>query len=183
LVRTLRTVVRMNRAHRDRAEKVRWSPRLLNELTHSPDLATAAERLTCRGIPVFPCAPGEKRPLTVHGFQDASADREAVDRWWRRWPDANIGIPTGAASGVDVVDVDIHSPGTGFPAFERARRSGFVAGWAWLVRTPSGGVHAYFLRGSARGSGRGRSRASTSISEATAATSSSLLPASPETTA
>jgi hypothetical protein len=51
---------------------------------------------------------------------------------------------------VDVVDVDVHQSGTGFAAFEHARRAGFVEGWAWLVRTPSGGLHAYFLRTSER---------------------------------
>jgi len=50
---------------------------------------------------------------------------------------------------VDVVDVDVHTTGSGFAAFERARSAGLAEGWAWLVRTPSGGVHAYYLRGPA----------------------------------
>lgn len=133
-----------------RAATGRWSPRLLHELTNAPDLFAAADSLIGRDIPVFPCAPGGKRPLTTHGFQDASTDPAIIGSWWRRWPDANIGIPTGAASGVDVVDVDVHSTGTGFPALEHARRAGFVDGWAWLVRTPSGGAHAYFPRGADR---------------------------------
>lgn len=110
------------------------------------DLPTAATTLARAGVPVFPCVPGGKQPLTKRGFHDASADPEQVIAWWRHWPDANLGLPTGAASGVDVVDVDVHSGGSGFPAFERARCAGFVEGWAWLVRTPSAGVHAYFLR-------------------------------------
>lgn len=129
---------------------VRWSPRFLHELTSAPDLPAAAGYLVGREIPVFPCVPGGKRPLTRHGFHDASTDAAIIGSWWSRWSDANIGIPTGAASGVDVVDVDVHSTGTGFPAFEQARRAGCVEGWAWLVRTPSGGAHAYFLRGAAR---------------------------------
>jgi len=140
----------MNHLPPQRAATTRWSPRLLHELTNAPDLFAAADYLIGRDIPVFPCAPGGKRPLTTHGFQDASTDAAIVGSWWRRWPDANVGIPTGAASGVDVVDVDVHSTGTGFPAFEQARRAGFVESWAWLVRTPSGGAHAYFLRGAAR---------------------------------
>lgn len=128
----------------------RWSPRLLHELTNASDLFAAADYLIGRDIPVFPCVPGGKRPLTTHGFHDASTDPAIIRSWWRRWPDANIGIPTGAASGVDVVDVDVRSTGTAFPAFEQARLAGFVEGWAWLIRTPSGGAHAYFLRGAAR---------------------------------
>ncbi|GAB2761796.1 bifunctional DNA primase/polymerase [Nocardioides salsibiostraticola] len=124
----------------------RWSSELAHELTKAPGLVAAAEILVDRDIPVFPCVPGGKRPLTVHGFRDANTNPVAIASWWSRWPNANIGIPTGAVSGVDVVDVDVHPIGTGFPAFERARRAGLVEGWAWLVRTPSGGVHAYFPR-------------------------------------
>jgi hypothetical protein len=93
---------------------------------------------------VFPCVPGEKRPLVRRGFHDATEDPDQVDAWWLRWPQANIGIPTGALSGVDVVDVDVHSTGTGFPAFRAAHSEGLAAGWAALVRTPSGGLHAYY---------------------------------------
>lgn len=47
-------------------------------------------------------------------------------------------------SGISVVDVDIHSGASGFPAFELARDECLVTTWSWLVRTPSGGLHAYF---------------------------------------
>jgi Bifunctional DNA primase/polymerase, N-terminal len=59
-----------------------------------------------RGIPVFPCQPHGKRPLTEHGFKDASTDADVIREWWsvERWCDANIGIPTGVA--FDVLDVD-----------------------------------------------------------------------------
>jgi Bifunctional DNA primase/polymerase, N-terminal len=124
----------------------RWSPRLPIELSEASDLAAASAMLARRGIPVFPCATGGKQPLTNHGFRDATHELTTVQGWWRRWPDANIGMPTGAPSGVDVVDVDVHPAGSGFGAFERARAAGHVVGWAWLVRTPSSGVHAYFLR-------------------------------------
>ncbi len=68
-------------------------------------LADAAARFAAAGMPVFPCVPGEKRPLVRRGFHDASTDPPQVAAWWSRWPAANIGIPTGAASGVEVVDV------------------------------------------------------------------------------
>jgi hypothetical protein len=116
-------------------------------LSEAPDLTTASTMLATRDIPVFPCTPGGKQPLTSHGFHDASTDLPTVRDWWQRWPNANIGMPTGAASGVDVVDIDVHTGGTGFGAFERATSAGLTEGWAWLVRTPSGGVHAYYLRG------------------------------------
>lgn len=111
------------------------------------DLQTAAPALARAGIPVFPCRPGEKQPMTGRGFHDATTDLELVASWWQRWPQANIGVPTGAMSGVDVVDVDVRPGGSGFRAFERVRSAGFTHTWAWLVRTPSLGLHAYFLRG------------------------------------
>ena len=107
-------------------------------------LPDAAGRLAAEGLPVFPSVPGGKRPLVEHGFHEATADADQVAAWWQRWPAANIGIPTGAASGVEVVDVDVHTAGTGFPAFRAAHREGHAAGWAALVRTPSGGLHAYY---------------------------------------
>ena len=122
----------------------RWTPDLLRELAAARDLPSAANDLVGHGVPVFPCAPGGKRPLTAHGFLEATTEPTVVGSWWDRWPDANIGVPTGPVSGVDVVDVDVHSAGTGFGYFEKARRAGLVDGWIWLVRTPSGGAHAYF---------------------------------------
>ena len=107
-------------------------------------LPEAAARFAAAGVPVFPCVPGEKRPLVRRGFHDATANAAQVSEWWSRWPQANIGIPTGAASGVEVVDVDVHFTGTGFPAFRAAHREGLAAGWTALVRTPSGGLHAYY---------------------------------------
>jgi hypothetical protein len=65
------------------------------------DAATAYAR---DGWPVFPCLPGDKRPATRHGFQDATTDLGRVTRWWQRHPDHNIGSPTGHA--FDVIDID-----------------------------------------------------------------------------
>ena len=106
-------------------------------------LPRAAGVLAASGLPVFPCVPGGKRPLTPHGFREASTELPQVAAWWRRWPGANVGVPTGRASGLEVVDVDRKAAGSGFPSFGRARRAGLVDGWAAVVGTPSGGVHFY----------------------------------------
>lgn len=116
---------------------------LFSAVTGRP-LPDAAGMLAAAGVPVFPCAPGGKRPTSEHGFHDATTDPEQVTAWWRRWPKANIGVPTGHESGWEVVDVDRKSTGSGFAAFDRARRMGLVPGWVALVRTPSGGMHAFF---------------------------------------
>lgn len=107
-------------------------------------LPAAAARFAAAGVPVFPCVPGGKRPLTGNGFHDASTDPAQVSAWWRRWPGANIAVPTGAPSGLVVVDVDVHGPVDGRAGFRRARDAGLVEGWEMLVRTPTGGMHAYY---------------------------------------
>src|SRR3954466_10845433 len=116
--------VAMNRLPLMTARSERWIPGLVTALSGAADLATASMMLARHDVPVFPCAPGGKQPLTTHGFHDATADGATVREWWRRWPDANLGIPTGTPSGVDVVDVDVHTTGSGFAAFERARGAG-----------------------------------------------------------
>ena len=121
-----------------------WSVSTMQRVAQEPTLAAAALRYANLGIPVFPCAPGGKQPLTPNGFHDATSVARVVDGWWQRTPEANIGLPTGGPTGVLVVDVDVHSSASGFAAFERARSEGFGDAWAWLVRTPSGGLHAYY---------------------------------------
>lgn len=106
--------------------------------------AEGAARFAEAGVPVFPCKAAEKRPLTQHGFQDATSDIEQVRGWWARWPDANIGMPTGTRSGLEVVDIDVHGRVRGFGPFELARREGLVDRWQVLVKTASGGMHAYY---------------------------------------
>lgn len=116
----------------------------LIRIDRTPDLAAAARTLAAAGVPVFPCEPDGKRPLTRRGFLDATSNPRQVAAWWSRRPDANIGIPTGAPSGVVVVDVDVHGPFDGRAAWRRASEVGLVDGAGLLVRTPTGGAHAYF---------------------------------------
>jgi hypothetical protein len=101
------------------------------------------------GWPVFPCKPDgtprpdHKAPDTAHGFYDATTDPDVIRSWWRARPDRNLAIATGAP-GPDVLDVDVHEAGSGFAAFNRCKRAGLLAGALALVRTPSGGLHAYY---------------------------------------
>jgi hypothetical protein len=85
-------------------------------------VADAAARYAAAGWPVHPlhdtvaghcsCADGPacrqagKHPRTTHGFHDATTAAKAVTAWWRRWPHANIGIPTGTVSRLAVIDLD-----------------------------------------------------------------------------
>jgi hypothetical protein len=105
-----------------------------------------------RGWPVFPCQAGRKIPATAHGYLDATTDEQQITDWFARHPDRNLAIATGVP-GPDVLDVDQHGQsGNGFPAFARLRRAGLLGGAGTYVRTPSGGLHAYFT-GSAQPNG------------------------------
>lgn len=52
------------------------------------------------------CESVGKHPRTMNGLKGATTDAEQIRAWWRIWPDANVGIATGATSGLVVVDVD-----------------------------------------------------------------------------
>ncbi len=68
----------------------------------------AARACAVRGWPVFPFrwrGPCRKRPPTSNGFLNFSTDPIVITAWWRRWPHALIGVPTGCANGLVVLDV------------------------------------------------------------------------------
>jgi hypothetical protein len=114
-----------------------------------------ASRYAERGWPVLPvwwplsggrCACGQpecsnqgKHPLVRRGLHSASTDPELVRRWWSRWPQANVGIRTGAPSGLLVVDVD---GAAGMESMRTLVREHGSLRAAW-TRSGSGGWHAY----------------------------------------
>ena len=66
---------------------------------------TAALEYAARGWPVLAVHAGGKAPATPHGVRDATTDPDVIRRWFRRSPDANLAIATGAP-GPQVLDVD-----------------------------------------------------------------------------
>ncbi len=70
-----------------------------------------AVNLARRGFAVFPIKPRDKTPATEHGFKDASTDPAVVGRLFAKRPDLNVGIATGPASGVWVLDVEAEGIG------------------------------------------------------------------------
>lgn len=56
---------------------------------------------------MIPMEPRGKRPLLPWTeYQSRRATVEEVEGWFKHWPNANVGIVTGAVSGVVVLDVD-----------------------------------------------------------------------------
>jgi hypothetical protein len=103
----------------------------------------AAHRYADAGWPVFPCQPGNKRPIPEHGFKEATTDHGQIERWWRAEPRSNLAIATGLP-GPDVADVDRHKDGNGFAAWNRLRQAGVARDPMAIVKTPSGGFHAFY---------------------------------------
>ena len=95
-----------------------------------------------RGWPVFPLKPKNKIPLTNHGFKDATLDTALIKEWWAKWPDAGIGIVTGALSGLAVIDVDPRNGGED-SLRELEKFHGILSDTPQVV-TGGGGFHYYF---------------------------------------
>ena len=70
-------------------------------------LSAAIEYATKYNWAVFPVSCKTKKPLTPNGCKDAKKDVGAINHWWKKWPDASIGIATGSKSNLIVIDEDI----------------------------------------------------------------------------
>jgi hypothetical protein len=91
-------------------------------------------------LPVFACG-HDKRPVTQHGFHDATHDAVEIQRQFASPGAAMIGVPTGEVSGFFCLDLDVKNGGGGLE---------------WLAanqhrlpdtrrhKTRSGGVHLLF---------------------------------------
>ena len=100
-------------------------------------LKDAALAYAKRGWPVFPCRL-DKTPYTTNGVNGATTDAEQIEKWWKRWPGANIAVNVGEA-GMMVLDLD---PGHDIEALER--NIGELPETGLRQRTPRGGVHLFF---------------------------------------
>src|SRR3954447_13294338 len=92
------------------------------------------------GVPVFPCNPATKSPLTANGFHDATTNLEQIKRWWERWPEAMIGMPTGELSGYSAIDIGREALPSTLQRYISDHRHGSVK-----QRTPKGGYHLIYL--------------------------------------
>lgn len=105
------------------------------------ELVRWALRYAENRIPVFPVS-GKKVPLVKWKDTGGTTDPEQISAWWKAWPLAMIGAPTGSRSGLVVLDVDTKNGANGFDTMRKM-------GWTIPpdvpeIRTPSGGAHFYF---------------------------------------
>jgi hypothetical protein len=124
-------------------------------------LLDAALRYAARGIPVYPvhwphripggaslacscprgpaCDRPAKHPLVRHGVKQATTDPDRIGRWWRRWPQANLGLATGIV--FDALDVDDPA---GLAALRQLAGTAGLRLPGPLVATGGGGWHYWF---------------------------------------
>lgn len=152
-------------------------------MTTAPSTLDAALRMAAAGWRVFPVEAGGKRPAIGsahpgggsgctggcgrdgHGLHDATSDADRIRAWWRRYPDANVGVSCGP-SGLVVVDVDtgkgdrparvLVDQGEDEPTPDDVTNGVGVLRWLAYrcgnvrdlvtanVMTPTGGGHLYF---------------------------------------
>ncbi len=86
-------------------------------------------------------SPG-KHPRTPNGLDDATMDVDLIRSWWTRWPLANIGIPTGAAIGLWVLDID---GDIGKASLAELENTHGTLPRTMTTHTGSGGLHLWWL--------------------------------------
>jgi hypothetical protein len=97
----------------------------------------AALRYHLLGLHPIPIHPETKTPLIEwKGYQTARPTREDLYAWWSKDRSARVGLITGAAPGLVVVDIDAQHGGT--------EQGLDLPPGAYRVATPSGGVHLYY---------------------------------------
>ena len=110
----------------------------------------AALRIAAEGHRVFPCTnDGKKVPLVT--WRTSASDRiEVIEAWWKEWPSALIGHPTGMKSSsrgawcVTVIDVDVKKGATGPETLAMMEQQlGFLPETCTSI-TRSGGQHRWF---------------------------------------
>jgi hypothetical protein len=95
-----------------------------------------------RGIPVLPLSgklPRIPKREGGSGVHDATCDPDRIRQWWRRWPQANIGLRCGIQ--FDVIDIDGREGRDRLDRLLATEAQGPIGGPR--VRTGSGGWHIY----------------------------------------
>lgn len=99
-------------------------------------IKTAAIDFSQSHVAVFPCLGDDgKLPLVTWGHLKRPPKPETIDKWWAKWPDANVGIAT-EPSRLTVVDCDDASV-----VKTMLRECGDTP---LIAETPRGGSHLYY---------------------------------------
>lgn len=106
------------------------------------ELLEAALKYQEMGLSVIPIKPKNKTPIIKwEEHQNRIAGSEEIKQWWRKTPNANIGIVTGKTSGIFVVDLDKYDPEYSEDIFLQYFSDSLITP---AVNTARGGQHIYF---------------------------------------
>lgn len=106
-------------------------------------------RCACGSPPGRSCSPG-KHPRTPRGLRDATLDPRVAAAWWEKWPTANVGVATGRASNLVVIDLDVKPALDDRPALDgvaelvRLEAAHGALPDTLRSRTGRGGLHLFF---------------------------------------
>ena len=78
------------------------------------------------------CTSSGKHPLVEHGLDDASNDPDTIERWWARWPQANVGVRTDKVVRIDIDLLEVAAT---------LAEDVAIPSETEVVRTPHGGMH------------------------------------------
>lgn len=106
------------------------------------ELLRAALEYEAKGYSILPLKPKDKIPLIPSWteFQKTRASPEQIKTWWKLWPTANVGVVTGAVSGLFVIDADSPEAAT-----ELKPLLGDMAGVG--IAATGKGFHLYYAHG------------------------------------
>jgi hypothetical protein len=93
--------------------------------------------LLARGFAIFPLQHKSKKPLSAHGFKDATRNAEQIAAWSIEFPDCNWGVACGESSACIVIDFDRMA------ALEKTEREHGKFPATYTIKTARG-LHLYF---------------------------------------
>ena len=114
-------------------------------------LTEALGYVECRGWMIFPVRFGSKRSCKAARYSGGrmwgmSGDPIEIERDFRRWPDAGVGVPTGEVNRIFVLEVDtVEGHGVdGLAALRVLEAKHAPLPETLMARSPSGSIHRYF---------------------------------------
>ena len=120
-------------------EDIAVSSQDINKILETGNFLDIAMFYAQNNIKTFPVKKQGKSPLCPNGFKSATVDKVVLQEWNKKFPDCNIGIPTGQINNLFVVDID------GEQGFESLNRLELIYGKLDAPTVMTGkGKHLYF---------------------------------------
>ena len=121
---------------------------LSREYQGGDDMILIAIGYAREGYKIFPCinkGKDKKKPLIKDWPNVATNDLKQINEWWTKWPNAAIGLPTGAINNIWVVDCDIKNDGNGIEEFLKiCKENDYNPNDTLIIVTPTEGLHYYY---------------------------------------